>query len=167
MTRFNRQRLKHWILYFIEIFIISSFITWLLETSHPSGSFYEVIEKFFLSYGAYQLLIYTSLSIIDDISKDSALMLLSLLKYCLLYKETGSEQLKELINEKIDNQISSKSMNSLNTDELLRKLKENIDSIDKVYIQAELIMAEHNFEFYQLQWRLSILLRILKQENLI
>ena len=162
MTRFNRQRLKHWILYFIEIFIISSFITWLLERSHPSGSFYEVIENFFLSYGAYQLLIYTSLSIIDDISKDNALMLLSLLKYCLLYKETGSEQLKALINEKIDNQILSKSMNSLNTDELLIKLKENIDSIDKVYIQAELIMAEHNFEFYQLQWRLSILLRILK-----
>ena len=162
MTRFNRQRLNHWILYFIEIFIISSFITWLLETSHPSGSFYEVIEKFFLSYGAYQLLIYTSLSIIDDISKDSALMLLSLLKYCLLYKETGNEQLKTLINKKIDNQISSKSMNGLNTDELLIKLKENIDSIDKEYIQAELIMAEHNFEFYQLQWRLSILLRILK-----
>ena len=162
MTRFNRQRLKHWILYFIEIFIISSFITWLLERSHPSGSFYEVIEKFFLSYGAYQLLIYSSLSIIDDISKDSALMLLSLLKYCLLYKETGSEQLKELINEKIDNQISSKAMNSINTEELLIKLKENIDSIDKVYIQAELIMAEHDFEFYQLKWRLSILLRILK-----
>ena len=128
----------------------------------PSSNLYEIIEKFFLSYGAYQLLIYTSLSIIDDISKDSALMLLSILKYCLLYKETGSEQLKALINEKIDNQISSKSMNSLNTDELLIKLKENIDSIDKVYIQAELIMAEHNFEFYQLQWRLSILLRILK-----
>lgn len=162
MNRFNRQRLKHWVLYFIEIFIISSFITWLLERSHPSGSFYEVIEKFFLSYGAYQLLIYTSLSIIDDIKKDSSLMLLSLLKYCLLYKETGSEQLKALINEKIDNQISSKAMNSLNTYELLIKLKENIDSIDKVYIQAELIMAEHNFEFYQLQWRLSIILRLIK-----
>lgn len=89
-------------------------------------------------------------------------MLLSLLKYCLLYKETGSEQLKALINEKIDNQISSEAMSSLNTNELLIKLKENIDSIDKVYIQSELIMAEHNFEFYQLQWRLSILLRILK-----
>lgn len=162
MTRFNRQRLKHWILYFIEIFIISSFITWLLETSHPSGSFYEVIEKFFLSYGAYQLLIYSSLSIIDDISKDSALMLLSLLKYCLLYKETGSEQLKVLINEKIDNQISSKAMNSLNTEGVLIKLKENIDSIDKVYIQTQLIMAEHDFEFYQLQWRLSIILRLIK-----
>ena len=162
MTRFNRQRLKHWILYFIEIFIISSFITWLLERSHPSGSFYEVIEKFFLSYGAYQLLIYTSLSIIDDISKDSALMLLSLLKYCLLYKETGSEQLKALINEKIDNQILSKAMNSLNTEKLLVNLKENIDSIDKIYMQTQLIMAEHDFEFYQLQWRLSILLRILK-----
>jgi len=162
MTRFNRQRLKHWILYFIEIFIISSFITWLLETSHPSGSFYEVIEKFFLSYGAYQLLIYTSLSIIDDISKDSALMLLSLLKYCLLYKETGSKQLKALINEKIDNQISSKAMNSLNTEGVLIKLKENIDSIDKVYIQTQLIMAEHDFEFYQLQWRLSIILRLIK-----
>ena len=89
-------------------------------------------------------------------------MLLSLLKYCLLYKETGSDQLKLLINEKIDNQISSKTMNSLNTEGLLIKLKENIDSIDKVYIQTQLIMAEHNFEFYQLQWRLSILLRILK-----
>lgn len=162
MNRFNRQKLKHWVLYFIEIFIISSFITWLLERSHPSGSFYEVIEKFFLSYGAYQLLIYTSLSIIDDIKKDSSLMLLSLLKYCLLYKETGSEQLKALINEKIDNQISSKAMNSLNTYELLIKLKENIDSIDKAFIQAELIMAEHNFEFYQLQWRLSVILRLIK-----
>lgn len=162
MNRFNQQKYRHLIIYFIEIFFISSFFTYLLNMYQPSSNLYEIIEKFFLSYGAYQLLIYTSLSIIDDISKDSALMLLSILKYCLLYKETGSEQLKALINEKIDNQISSKSMNSLNTDELLIKLKENIDSIDKVYIQAELIMAEHNFEFYQLQWRLSILLRILK-----
>ena len=162
MNRFKYQRLKHLIIYFVEIFIVSSFITWLLEKSHPSGSIYEVIEKFFLSYGAYQLLIYTSLSILDDISKDSALMLLSLLKYCLLYKETGSEKLKALIDEKIDNQISSKAMNSLNTEEILIELKKNIDSIEKACIQSQLIMAEHDFEFYQLQWRLSILLRILK-----
>ena len=162
MSRFNNQRLKHLILYFIEIFIISSFITMLLEKSSSSTNYYEIIEKFFLSYGAYQLLIYTSLSIIDDISKDSALMLLSLLKYCLLYKETGSEQLKVLINEKIDNQLSSKVMNSFNTDALLMNLKENIDCIDKVYLQAELIVVEHDLELYQLQWRLSILLRLLK-----
>jgi hypothetical protein len=134
----------------------------LLEKSSPSNNYYEIIEKFFLSYGAYQLLIYTSLSIIDDISKDSALMLLSLLKYCLLYKETGSEQLKVLINEKIDNQLSSKVMNSFNTEALLMNLKENIDCIDKVYLQAELIVVEHDLELYQLQWRLSILLRLLK-----
>jgi hypothetical protein len=134
----------------------------LLEKSSPSTNYYEIIEKFFLSYGAYQLLIYTSLSIIDDISKDSTLMLLSLLKYCLLYKETGSEQLKVLINEKIDNQLSSKVMNSFNTDALLMNLKENIDCIDKVYLQAELIVVEHDLELYQLQWRLSILLRLLK-----
>lgn len=162
MSRFNNQRLKHLILYFIEIFIISYFITMLLEKSSPSTNYYEIIEKFFLSYGAYQLLIYTSLSIIDDISKDSALMLLSLLKYCLLYKETGSEQLKVLINEKIDNQLSSKVMNSFNTEALLMNLKENIDCIDKVYLQAELIVVEHDLELYQLQWRLSILLRLLK-----
>ncbi|ETS91475.1 MAG: hypothetical protein ACLUSV_10060 [Streptococcus sp.] len=107
-------------------------------------------------------MIYTSLSIIDDISKDSTLMLLSLLKYCLLYKETGSEQLKVLINEKIDNQLSSKVMNSFNTEALLMNLKENIDCIDKVYLQAELIVVEHDLELYQLQWRLSILLRLLK-----
>ena len=162
MSRFNNQRLKHLILYFIEILIISSFITMLLEKSSPSTNYYEIIEKFFLSYGAYQLLIYTSLSIIDDISKDSTLMLLSLLKYCLLYKETGSEQLKVLINEKIDNQLSSKVMNSFNTDALLMNLKENIDCIDKVYLQAELMVVEHDLELYQLQWRLSILLRLLK-----
>ena len=134
----------------------------LLDKSSPSTNYYEIIEKFFLSYGAYQLLIYTSLSIIDDISKDSTLMLLSLLKYCLLYKETGSEQLKVLINEKIDNQLSSKVMNSFNTEALLMNLKENIDCIDKVYLQAELIVVEHDLELYQLQWRLSILLRLLK-----
>lgn len=134
----------------------------LLEKSSPSTNYYEIIEKFFLSYGAYQLLIYTSLSIIDDISKDSALMLLSLLKYCLLYKETGSEQLKVLINEKIDNQLSSNVMNSFNTEALLMNLKENIDCIDKVYLQAQLIVVEHDLELFQLQWRLSILLRLLK-----
>ena len=162
MSRFNNQRLKHLILYFIEIFIISSFITMLLEKRSPSTNYYEIIEKFFLSYGAYQLLIYTSLSIIDDMSKDSALMLLSLLKYCLLYKETGSEQLKVLINEKIDNQLSSNVMNSFNTEALLMNLKENIDCIDKVYLQAQLIVVEHDLELYQLQWRLPILLRLLK-----
>ena len=162
MSRFNNQRLKHLILCFIEIFIISSFITMLLEKSSSSTNYYEIIEKFFLSYGAYQLLIYTSLSIIDDISKDSALMLLSLLKYCLLYKETGSEQLKVIINEKIDNQLSSKVMNSFNTEALLMNLKENIDCIDKVYLQAQLIVVEHDLELYQLQWGLSILLRLLK-----
>lgn len=162
MNRFKHQRLKHLIIYFVEIFIVSSFITWLLEKIAPSGSIYEVIEKFFMSYGAYQLLIYTSLSILDDISKDSALMLLNLLKYCLLYKETGSDQLKILVNETIDYQLLYKAMNSVNTEKLLVNLKENIDSIDKVYIQAQLIIAEHDFEFYQLQWRLSILLRILK-----
>ena len=134
----------------------------LLEKSSPSTNYYEIIEKFFLSYRAYQLLICTSLSIIDDISKDSALMLLSLLKYCLLYKETGSEQLKVLINEKIDNQLSSKVMNSFNTEALLMNLKENIDCIDKVYLQAQLIVVEHDLELYQLQWRQSILLRLLK-----
>ena len=89
-------------------------------------------------------------------------MLLSLLKYCLLYKETGSEQLKVLINEKIDNQLSSNVMNSFNTEALLMNLKENIDCIDKVYLQAQLIVVEHDLELYQLQWRLSILLRLLK-----
>lgn len=162
MKRFKRQKLKHLEIYFIEVFFISFLITCLLESFHPSNSIYEITEKFFLSYGVYQLLVYSSLSIIDDISKDSALMLLSLLKYCLLYKETGSEQLRALINETIDNQISSKAMNSLNTEGVLIKLKENIDSIEKGYIQTQLIKAEHDFEFYQLQWRLSILLRILK-----
>ena len=80
----------------------------------------------------------------------------------MLYKETGSEQLKVLINEKIDNQLSSNVMNSCNTEALLMNLKENIDCIDKVYLQAQLIVVEHDLELYQLQWRLSILLRLLK-----
>lgn len=53
-------------------------------------------------------------------------------------------------------------MNSFNTEALLMNLKENIDCIDKVYLQAELIVVEHDLELYQLQWRLSILLRLLK-----
>lgn len=66
MSRFNNQRLKHLILYFIEIFIISSFITMLLEKSSPSTNYYEIIEKFFLSYGAYQLSLHNNLAILYD-----------------------------------------------------------------------------------------------------
>ena len=80
----------------------------------------------------------------------------------MLYRETGSYQLKILVNEKIDYQLSYKAMNNVDTEKLLVNPKENIGSIDEVYIQAKLIETEHNFEFYQLQWRLSILLRILK-----
>jgi len=49
-------------------------------------------------------------------------------------------------NKKIDNQLSSKVMNSFNTEALLMNLKENIDCIDKVYLQAELIVVEHDLE---------------------
>ena len=46
----------------------------------------------------------------------SDLMLLNLLKYCLLYKETGSDKLKILVNETIDYQLSYKAMSSVNTE---------------------------------------------------
>lgn len=162
MSRLTKQKIRHLILYFTEIFIVSSCITYLLECSHPSSSLYEIIEKFFLSYGVYQLLIYTSFSIIDDISRDSTLMLRTLLKYCLLYKECRCEQLKELINKKIDHQISYRTMNSSETEEFLMNLKQNLESIDKVYLEYKIITVEHNLDFYQLHWRLSILLRLFK-----
>ena len=89
-------------------------------------------------------------------------MLRTLLKYCLLYKECRCEQLKELINKKIDHQISYRTMNSSETEEFLMNLKQNLESIDKVYLEYKIITVEHNLDFYQLHWRLSILLRLFK-----
>lgn len=53
-------------------------------------------------------------------------------------------------------------MNSSETEESLMNLKQNLESIDKAYLEYRIIMVAHDLDFYQLHWRLSILLRLFK-----
>lgn len=162
MSRFGYQKLKHLTVYFVEIVFSSVLICCFLEKLQPSTNYYEVVEKFFLSYGAYQLLVFVILSTLDDIKKDSTLLMISLLKLCLIYKETENENLKVAIFQQIDFQTNAIVMNDSETVAKLDYIKCNLDSLDTSTIQFELLMKEHDLEYYQLQWRLSFFLRFLK-----
>lgn len=72
---------------------------------------YETLEKFFLSYGAYQLVVFIILSTMDDIKKGSTLMKISLLKLCILYRETGAQELKAKVVQLVDLQFFKSALN--------------------------------------------------------
>lgn len=154
--------MTHLLIYLLEILFVSGVLTALMEQWQPSETLYETFEKFFLSYAAYQLVVFIVLNTLDDIKKDSTLMLRNLLKLCILYKETGNLQLKKIILDKIDEQFSENALNDDRVERLLKDVREHIDDIDPVYLQAELLGRENDYEYYQLQWRLSFILRICK-----
>lgn len=162
MNYFYIKVCKHILLYFFEILIVSFLISCLFEKMAPSITLYDNVEKIFLSYGIYQVIVFLTLSAIDDIHKDSNMMLISLLKLCILYKETNSINLKNVINEKIMIQLSTPAMNDNYIQILLTSIKSNIDIIDVSNFRLELIEREHDLNYYQLQWRLSFLLRLFK-----
>lgn len=56
-------------------------------------------------------------------------------------------------------------MNSSETEESLMNLKQNLESIDKAYLEYRIIMVAHDLDFYQLHWRLSILLRLFNKDS--
>lgn len=89
-------------------------------------------------------------------------MLIGLLKYCLQYRANNNLELMEIIIKQIDCQLNKNTMNDRDIKDFLHFIKSNIDVIPVEEFELELVRREHDLEYYQLQWRLSFLLRLFK-----
>ena len=155
-------------IYAFEVITISTFLTWLSSLFNNCSSLWCYIERFLICYTVYQLLVIIVLNNINDIAKDSCLAYITNLKKALLYADSKNKNIKKEIIKNIEYQLDDGTINNSEyklSYELLKKYIENADSIEKSYIECELINAEHRYEYISLQWRYSFLLRVLKNSK--
>lgn len=148
------------VVYLFELLAVAFLITLCTHYCIESISTYmQFVERMLLSYSIYQILVVVILTNLNDIEKDSYLAYLTTLKYCLIYAKTKSEDLKDLILDRIEKQLDVSIFNLLSTRLAYEKLKVNIDQITEENIELEIIAAEHMYEMTNLNWKFSFLLR--------
>ena len=153
-------------LYAFEVISVSLFFTWISTLLCNCCSLWDYIERFLICYTVYQLLVIIILNNINDIAKDSCLAYITNLKKTLLYADSNNKIIKKDIIKNIDYQLDSGTINNneyRTAYETLKKYIENTKSVEKSYIEFELINAEHRYESISLNWRYSFLLRLFKK----
>lgn len=152
-------------LYAIELISISFLLAYLTTLIQRCNSVWSFIERVLLCYSFYQIIVLIILNNLNDIEKDSCLAYITNIKKILLYKETKSEYIKDDVLKNINYQLEYGTINNRKYKEayiIVKKELENINNIDKSYIEMELINAEHKYEAVSLNWKYSFLLRLFK-----
>ncbi|WP_066892917.1 hypothetical protein [Clostridium nigeriense] len=159
---------KQFLVYFMEVTIISFFFV--IGTNYITRieTYYEAIERFFTGVVFYQGLIFMFNKNTLDTEKDMILALKTYLELCKLYVEFKEKFILDTINDKvseIENKevfIKSKYLN------IMKDLQEFIISDylssneKKARIEMELINIEHIYEEESLKWKYTLLLKYLK-----
>lgn len=152
-------------LYAFEVIFVSLFFTWISTLLCKCYSLWDYIERFLICYTMYQLLVIIILNNINDIAKDSCLAYITNLKKALLYADSNNKNIKKDIIKNINYQLDNGTINNneyRRAYELLKKYIENTKSVEKSYIECELINAEHRYELISLNWRYSFFFRLFK-----
>lgn len=164
-TRYKSKVIKQILLYAFELISTSLLLTWLSTFISRCCTPWEYVERFFICYAVYQILVTIILNTINDIEKDSCLAYITNLKKAILYRDTNNIKIKENIINNIEYQLDSKTLNSselIYAYKQLKKYLNNPASFDRSVVESELINAEHKYEFISLQWRYSFLCRLFK-----
>lgn len=156
------------VLYLIEIMTASCLLACLTISIKSYSSTYNFIERIIMSYTIYQIIVIIILNNLNDIEKDSCLAYMTNLKKLLLYANTRNDFIKKNLEKNIKYQLERKTINNNKYKQayiMLEKSLNNIDKVDRSYIEMELINAEHIYEFCTLNWRYSFLLRLFKNRS--
>lgn len=149
-------------LYLFELLSVSFGITYLTDYIEPISSYMTFIERMLMAYSIYQILVVVILTNLNDIKKDSYLAWLTVLKMSLLYVDTKEEKIKECIIKMINYQLERGTFNSNEFRKAYFKLRDNLDSLNRTYVEIEIIIAEEQYEVVTLNWRFSFILRKFK-----
>lgn len=173
------QKITQTTIYLIEIIIVTlSIITFYsrFETGSWFGWKNDLLTLSFLSnfgivLAVYQLIIYSTSTLIDSVKVDALIKVNSLVKSLILFVDIDEELIR------IQNEISgllgedNKYMFEKENLKMLQEINQYLSYYRKGNITKQVLILnleykqieiEHYKEFYQLQWRNSIVLRYLK-----
>ncbi|QNK87768.1 hypothetical protein H7992_21795 [Sporosarcina sp. resist] len=122
--------------------------------------------KTIVFYGVYQIAIFAFLSLFDSARKDSVLLKIKLVKIGILRSEYNKpfNDLEILHNRYTTSNLLINKVDKSDIDEIYGNYQQYIEgTIDKefyeFYLKNKLILLEDRYEYYDLAWRLSLILR--------
>lgn len=152
-------------LYSLEIAVFcgsATFVSIMRFDTNNTITTIEIMERFALFYGFYQLIVFLILTNLNDIRADEYLALKNAAELASLSLEFQSTQLEQQVRSLVDKQLESDVFN----DTVVRKNYQNIvaclNQNNLIGIKQISIWASHCSELATLNWRFSFLLRIFK-----
>ena len=122
----------------------------------------EIMERFALFYGFYQLIVFLILTNLNDIQADEYLALKNTAELASLSLESQSTQLEQQVRSLVDKQLESDVFNDTNVRKSYSNIVACLAQNNLVGIKQITIWASHCSELATLNWRFSFLLRIFK-----
>ena len=167
INKFNliTKRLVQIFLYLIEVVGFSYLLASLTNKIWPTTNFIDFLERMIIFYNFYQIIIYGILQQLNDIKKDEYVTIITLLKKLELYASSHNKLLKEEIIYNINAELDSGTLNDNDIRSIyikVNKCLENNENIDMEKLQYYMIHYEHLSETATLNWKYSVILRIIK-----
>lgn len=153
------------ILYLTEMIGISYLLTKITSIHLPTENFIVFFERMTIFFTFYQIIIFGIFQQLNDMKKDEYLAILTMYKYVELYNSDKREYIAKDIKNLIQKQLDSSMLNDndiRNECLEIKKLFDNNQKFDDTLIKIRIIKYEHCCEEATLNWKFSILTRLLK-----
>ena len=153
------------ILYLTEMIGISYLLTKITSIYLPTENFIDFFERMTIFFTFYQIIIFGIFQQLNDMKKDEYLAILTMYKYVELYNSDKREYIAKDIKNLIQKQLDSSMLNDndIRNEYLeIKKLFDNNQKFDDTLIKLKIIKYEHCCEETTLNWKFSILTRLLK-----
>lgn len=153
------------ILYLTEMIGISYLLTKITSIYLPTENFIDFFERMTIFFTFYQIIIFGIFQQLNDMKKDEYLAILTMYKYVELYNSDKREYIAKDIKNLIQKQLDSSMLNDndiRNEYFEIKKLFDNNQKFDDTLIKIKIIKYEHCCEETTLNWKFSILTRLLK-----
>ena len=152
-------------LYSLEIAVFcggATFVSIMLFDTDNTIMTIEIMERFALFYGFYQLIVFLILTNLNDIQADEYLALKNAAELASLSLEAQSAQFEQQVRSLVDKQLESDVFNDTKVRKAYKNIAVCLDQNNLVGIKQISIWASHCSELATLNWRFSFLLRIFK-----
>lgn len=153
------------ILYLTEMIGISYLLIKITSIYLPTENFIDFFERMTIFFTFYQIIIFGIFQQLNDMKKDEYLAILTMYKYVELYNSDKREYIAKDIKNLIQKQLDSSMLNDndIRNEYLeIKKLFDNNQKFDDTLIKIKIIKYEHCCEETTLNWKFSILTRLLK-----
>ena len=153
------------ILYLTEMIGISYLLTKVTSIYLPTENFIDFFERMTIFFTFYQIIIFGIFQQLNDMKKDEYLAILTMYKYVELYNSDKREYIAKDIKNLIQKQLDSSMLNDndIRNEYLeIKKVFDNNQKFDDTLIKIRIIKYEHCCEEATLNWKFSILTRLLK-----